>query len=287
MTDPIHNYTQGAWQGENYESGLDIKEIAKRLRKHLKNNHPDFKFSVRIERYSGGQSMSIEMMSAPFKPIIESISEEWQDGNRVVVHKPVEEQYAQLNHHCLDDYKAEQSFVRNNGYVLDDRVIPVLKSAVSFAQGYNYDDSDSMIDYFNTNFYIHLGIGKWDRPCEYPKTLTEIDDAFVKQVEDSLKSKVPESNVPASTVRDDGYSMAEFESLWTRLVDESAVEENYCENCGQHFANHNDDGSCVDDEEYTIVDWLEGDPDDELSDEELNLKITGNKEGVHPWNYTI
>jgi hypothetical protein len=25
--------------------------------------------------------------------------------------------------------------------------------------------------------------------------------------------------------------------------------------------------------------------DDELTDEELNLKITGNKEGVHPWNY--
>jgi hypothetical protein len=174
MTEPIHNYTQGATQGDNYESGLDIKEIAKRLRKVLKKKHSDHKFSVIIERYTGGQSLNIYLMSAPYKPIKESISEEWHHQERVIVHKPVTEQIAQLNHHCLDDYKSDEDspYVRNNGYVIDDRAIAVMKTAVSFAQGYNYDDSDSMIDYFNTNFYMHIAIGTWDKECEYP-----VDDA--------------------------------------------------------------------------------------------------------------
>ena len=33
-----------------------------------------------------------------------------------------------------------------------------------FMNGYNYDDSDAMIDYFDTNFYMNLAIGKWDKP---------------------------------------------------------------------------------------------------------------------------
>jgi hypothetical protein len=31
-------------------------------------------------------------------------------------------------------------------------------------------------------------------------------------------------------------------------MQEAIEEHNTCEKCGQHFANHNDDGSCVDDE---------------------------------------
>ena len=159
---PTHNYTGYGWEGENYESGLDIKEIAKRLRKHLKDNHREYKFSVTIERYSGGQSLNIYLMEAPYKVVKGVYSNDYANGGDIV-YKEIDEQYAQLNHHCLNDYA--DSDIKNNGYVLDERVIPVLKDAVSFAQGYNYDDSNSQIDYFNTNFYMHLSVGKWDRPC--------------------------------------------------------------------------------------------------------------------------
>ena len=33
-----------------------------------------------------------------------------------------------------------------------------------FVMSYNYDDSDPMTDYFCTNFYLTLGIGKWSNP---------------------------------------------------------------------------------------------------------------------------
>jgi hypothetical protein len=28
----------------------------------------------------------------------------------------------------------------------------------------HYDRSDAMVDHFDTNFYIHLQVGKWDKP---------------------------------------------------------------------------------------------------------------------------
>jgi hypothetical protein len=36
--------------------------------------------------------------------------------------------------------------------------------ALGIVQSYNFDDSDSQCDYFHTNFYLHSGIGKWDKP---------------------------------------------------------------------------------------------------------------------------
>ena len=37
------------------------------------------------------------------------------------------------------------------------------------ATAYNYDDSDSQTDYFDTNFYYSLAIGKWDKPFTIKK----------------------------------------------------------------------------------------------------------------------
>jgi hypothetical protein len=244
MTDPIHKYTQSAWQGDNYKSGMDIKDIAKALRKELKKKHPDHKFSVRIERYSGGQSMNIELMSAPYKPIIESISEEWQDGERVRVHKPVKEQVAQLNHHCLDDYKSDDDspYVRNNGYVIDDRAIEVMKTAVGFAQGYNYDDSDSMIDYFNTNFYLHIGIGRWDKECEN----TEVAEKLIEHLEKSI-TKTEDLIKKFEDIEDthDGHQESERHEIDVDVLCEKMKEEN---NILWLYKDEND----VSAEDYTI-----------------------------------
>jgi hypothetical protein len=208
---PTHNYTGYGWEGENYESGLDIKEIAKRLRKHLKDNHREYKFSVTIERYSGGQSLNIYLMEAPYKVVKGAYTHEWVDGTQEIVYKEIDEQYAQLNHHCLNDYA--DSDIKNNGYVLDERVIPVLKDAVSFAQGYNYDDSNSQIDYFNTNFYMHLSVGKWNRPCANSHS-------------SRIQSQVPESNISDnSTVRDDGYTIVDWLGQAESRCDRVKVED--------------------------------------------------------------
>ena len=47
----------------------------------------------------------------------------------------------------------------------------VMKNIHDFVMSYNFDDSDYMTDYFNTNLYLHLGIGTYKKPykLELPK----------------------------------------------------------------------------------------------------------------------
>ena len=42
-------YTQNGWAGSNYDSKLQTKDIAKKVREFAKKNFPAFKFSVRSE----------------------------------------------------------------------------------------------------------------------------------------------------------------------------------------------------------------------------------------------
>ena len=48
------------------------------------------------------------------------------------------------------------------------RLVPEAKEmmtdVVELINSYRYDDSDGMIDYFSTNFYFDVSVGKWDKP---------------------------------------------------------------------------------------------------------------------------
>ena len=63
MNTPRFNYTANAWQGAKYDDKLGIKEIAKIIRKELKAKYPSSKWSITIQRYAGGQSMDISLLS--------------------------------------------------------------------------------------------------------------------------------------------------------------------------------------------------------------------------------
>jgi hypothetical protein len=54
------------FKGSKYESGRDVKEVAKLVRKDLKAEFgKGYKFSVRISRYAGGQSLTVELVAVP------------------------------------------------------------------------------------------------------------------------------------------------------------------------------------------------------------------------------
>jgi len=46
------------------------------------------------------------------------------------------------------------------------RAWDVLADVDRFVKSYRFDDSDGMIDYFHTNFYYSLRIGRWDKPLK-------------------------------------------------------------------------------------------------------------------------
>ena len=142
-----HNYTQNAWEGEKYNGTWKTStEIAKAIRKDLKEAFPNCKFSVRKEDFTGGRSITVSLMAAPFK-VIEKVENEY------------DKTHYQLNNYCLDKYLLPDSPLQ-----LTPQAVDLLKKVTDIAQDYNYSDCDSQIDYFDVNFYFHLEIGRWDKP---------------------------------------------------------------------------------------------------------------------------
>lgn len=47
-----------------------------------------------------------------------------------------------------------------------DRAQEVIDNIVRAINSENYDESDSMTDYFNVGYYVHLNFGKWNKPCQ-------------------------------------------------------------------------------------------------------------------------
>jgi hypothetical protein len=134
-----NNNTQDGVKTMNYNNAhskfdpsLNIKEIAKRLRKEIKNMqklgiYTGMKVSVRIERYSGGQSLNVTITK-------------W-DGQ---LHNP---------NWIAADQDDRHEYHRHTPKVL--KALEVLKQ---LANQWNYDNSDSMVDYFDVNYYTHVKV---------------------------------------------------------------------------------------------------------------------------------
>lgn len=118
--------------GSKYEAvqELDIKEIAKLVRADIAAAQkdgdltPDAKFSVKISRFSGGQSMTVEA-SYPYSVRVSDVRE------------------------------AEQ---RDAGFIypwMPRHVVANKEACEAIMAAYNYDNCDAMSDYFDVNFYAH------------------------------------------------------------------------------------------------------------------------------------
>lgn len=164
----MQNYTGYGWEGKNYKNDLSTTDIAKLTRQQLKKEFPECKFSVTSEYYSMGSSIHCSLMSAPFKVFPDEISENvlsmpMSDVERNTLQRRLDdshkEQYLQINHYQFHEFTG-----LNNGTPITKKAHDCLKTAYQMINSFNYDDSDAQIDYFSTNFYLHLNIGKWNKP---------------------------------------------------------------------------------------------------------------------------
>jgi hypothetical protein len=65
----------------------------------------------------------------------------------------------------LETYRNRTGYrVSGDEWYLSDYGKKVVGSLNKNLNSYNYDDSDGMVDYFDTNFYGGVQIGKWDKP---------------------------------------------------------------------------------------------------------------------------
>lgn len=148
------------------------KEIAKTIRDELKSMK-NYKFSVTMETFAGGSSISVDVMKSPIRmirsmeeiPIINDPEIQSRYTRDQIAHKQAEK-YHQLSQYQLrgsDSYKPESW---NNGVFLTEAGHNDLKKIVAIVEKYHRDDSDSSIDYFNCNFYFDLSLGKWNKTFE-------------------------------------------------------------------------------------------------------------------------
>lgn len=150
---------------------LGTTEIAKRIRQQLKEEFPDVTFSVTKESYSGGSSITISLMKAPFK-IVRTMNEIGEMdifdlgtgyAKEDIEHRQAED-YHQLNQYTLRELYNPHKWC--NGVFITEKAHQVLQRAVQISDQYNFDKSDHMTDYFFVNYYLHTAIGKWNKPFE-------------------------------------------------------------------------------------------------------------------------
>jgi hypothetical protein len=114
--------------------GLDITEIAKRMRADIKalNLDKGFKVAVRTQRYSGGQSIDIRVTAVP-------------EGFRILSDKAASwvKQFPRMEHRAPfpnSDWNSEE-------------LNTVMASLKRIHASYNRNNSDSMTDYFDVRYY--------------------------------------------------------------------------------------------------------------------------------------
>jgi hypothetical protein len=116
-------------RGNLYDRDLDVKEIAKRMRQAIKAELPGVKVSVKIQRYSGGASIDVWVKEMPCdcQPIIPR--QQWhEERDRTGILRPWRE-----------NYKPEMAAAMDKIKEIHGR--------------WNRDNSDTMVDYFDVNYY--------------------------------------------------------------------------------------------------------------------------------------
>ncbi len=129
----------------------NIKVIAKEVKQELNKRYSGCTWSIRIERFSGGQALNVTLLSAPFEAFAKDRD---CNGNKV-------NGYAQLNQYQFlqpDDERV------NNGAYLTREAWDCMADAYKIASRDNWNRSDPQTDYFDVNYWLHLSIGNWDKP---------------------------------------------------------------------------------------------------------------------------
>ena len=155
------NYSQGAWQGVNYELGLDCKEIAKLMRKELKRLYPDYKFSI-TSKYN---HLSVYMTQAPMQPFASDENTDYKLLEMRHNYMTAEELQTQLDNYrtgVYSGYSVNQYHIESS-YMMTAESKKIFTVINDLLDSFNYDDSEIQTDYFSTKFYVDLGIGKWDK----------------------------------------------------------------------------------------------------------------------------
>ena len=136
-----------------YISTEEVKAVRVALKDSFKNK---IKFSVRREHYS---SLNVSIVSGEINFFDGSLDSEDRHNPNAPINKF--DGYEQINEYYPENYGKHSELFK--------KIVEIMKTAPANVKGGRawYDNSDAMTDYFDTAYYTHLNIGKWDKPYEY------------------------------------------------------------------------------------------------------------------------
>lgn len=175
-------YTANGWAGSKYEEvrNLTTVEIAKLIRKDLKAEFPECKFSVTSHSASMCSEISVSLMESPYPAYMtaEEIREArkdsslWNDYSHPLnKHYNINVNGKYYNVNFMTNFTEQRGLTDeefeafcNIVNIPTEKMTAILKKADAIVNKYRYDDCDGMIDYFDTNFYyFNCEIGKWNK----------------------------------------------------------------------------------------------------------------------------
>ena len=203
-------YTQNGWKGSKYDetSHLSVVEIAKLIRKDLKAELPECKFSVTTESASMCSEIYVCLMTSPYPAYMtaEEIKEArkdstlWNDYSHPLnKHYNITVNGRYYNCNFMTNFTEQRELTDeeftvfcNTVKISTEKITAILKTVDAIVEKYRYSDCDGMIDYFDVRFYyFDCKIGKWDK--EYicnPELAKKIKQ---KKVETSVKTDIKEN----------------------------------------------------------------------------------------------
>ena len=130
-------YTANGWFSR-YDCNLSTKDIAARVREYVKIQWPGWKFSVRCKYASMCSEIMVSLKGGPVTNPLSS------EGIKKGYRNP------------------QISYMTEENDLLHELVNVVMIDVNAYIDSFRYDDSDGMIDYFDTNFYKFVEVRSSD-----------------------------------------------------------------------------------------------------------------------------
>lgn len=134
--------------GSKYNPAYTTKDIAKLMRKWLKENYPKYKFSVK----SDYMHVEITLVETDFNNYAKTF-EDLTDRDRARVRIEMIDHYGQIYPRTYEELAPE--YLATHHYESKQRK-ELVEAIETELKSYERDNSDPMTDYFDVNFYYHV-----------------------------------------------------------------------------------------------------------------------------------
>lgn len=167
-------YTVNGWQGERYDRNLTTKDIAKLIREYVKNAYPTYRFSIT----SDIDSITIALTEYPveltnselmLKYYHTDYHKRWSyipSKGTIETNSMTQSDIEEWIRYQVETAHCERNVSKSDTW-MNPVVYEVLQDIKNVMNSYNYDNTNSMEDYFDRNFYDHVQIGKGDKPAKF------------------------------------------------------------------------------------------------------------------------